>query len=488
MKKHFIRIALLAVLTFSLAACNGAIRPSTSIGDIIVDGVDDALIDGNSYSMRLNLSYENESFDLSKIKASNSSVRFLDGNGNEISGLIRLNVGENKLKAIFTAANTTISYDVIIVREEQRILSITEIKVVRLKKRYLVNEEFTNGLLRVSYSDGSSKDIDLTIDMVEGFTTADIGKLELKISYANKAISYNIEVVGRSYEIKELKKSYGLGDSFTPGVLSIKTGEVITEIEITEDMVQGFDTSSAGVKEIYIVYNDIRIKSQIEVFDILYEVKSLKDSYYINDSFIPGELSITIGDEVSIVPITIDMVKGFDTTAAGKKILTITYNNRSIEYEINVYNKNVKIVYFKESYLVGEEFSNGLIRVNSGKDSKDIEITLDMVSGFKTDSVGYFDVVISYEGMEFKRTIYVDSLVNITKNNIKRAMVSYLSYIKMSELKDINDLNATYLATKKEVEKTISNEDIDNVYDSVMKLNIDNKALEDLISLLDNEA
>ena len=68
------------------------------------------------------------------------------------------------------------------------------------KKNYSVGEslDVTGGVITATYSDNSTKDIDVTADMVSGFNSAAVAEQQaLTVTYGTKTLVYNIEVTGQ---------------------------------------------------------------------------------------------------------------------------------------------------------------------------------------------------------------------------------------------------------------------------------------------------
>ena len=557
-KKGVLIGALSMFLAFSLASCQeGGNLVPPALGDIKIEGIEDALIDSNKLKMSFNVGNEVTSFDLNKVKADGATITFKDSKGNDVSGSYSLEVGTNRLTAIFKIGDEKIVYDLVITRNalERELLSIA---VESLNNQYEVNSEFVAGKLKLSYSNNTSELIDLTLDMVSGFDTKTTGKKSLAIKYEGKECTYEIDVQEKVYKIASLNNRYLVGDEFSNGELLVKLFDNEEKIAITKDMVEGFDTTTPGKKTMTIKYDNKSFTYEYEVFLELLSVKSLKNEYIAGDTFTNGELSIKVGDKEEIVAITLDMVSGFDTSTPGEKTMTISYNNKSVEYKYVVYEELLSVKSLKNEYAINDEFTNGelIVKVNdkeevipltldmvSGFDTKTlgkktlrikyhkseleysyevfdreleivefktryainsdfvpgklkvklgsteeiVDITLDMVSGFDTTRVGSFDVVISYMGKEIKTAILVDKEENIYNSEVKNllARVSVVQAILQGE--PVDDINTFY---NKKLEEILPQFDEASVKESADVLKSYNVTIDQLVavsSLIDEE-
>ena len=127
---------------------------------------------------------------------------------------------------------------------------------------YTVGEEFAGGTLLVIYADGSTKEVALTADMLEGFDTSSVGEKQVTITYAGKTaqIAVTVEAAPQPEPVPEptpepvtvsavavtgFDLDYTVGDAFAGGTLLVIYSDGSTkEVALTADMLEGFDTSS----------------------------------------------------------------------------------------------------------------------------------------------------------------------------------------------------------------------------------------------------
>ena len=106
---------------------------------------------------------------------------------NMVLGFDTKTLGKKELTIVYEGFTIKHSYEVV--------NEIEKIEVLDLKKEYFLDESFVNGKLKLYYSDNSTKEIDLTTEMVKDFDTSTVGKKTLTITYEGKTTTYEIEVI-----------------------------------------------------------------------------------------------------------------------------------------------------------------------------------------------------------------------------------------------------------------------------------------------------
>ena len=345
--KKIISLISLFLLIF-LVACEGDTNVKFEIQGI--KGYNDAVINADKRTVTFNVTSTVSEFAVSDVLLPENieiSVYADANHETELGEILSLEYGLNTFYLnLYFAEDDALNSDwtLLITRIEQ-VNQIKEIVVSELKNTYEINEEFSNGKLKVIYMDEKQEEIPLTKDMVSGFDTSSVGEKTLTITYQGKTITYKIMVVDSSLSdvvssisIKELKNFYLLNEEFVPGTLIVNyaSGES-KEIPLTKDMVSGFDTSSVGEKTLTITYQGKTITYSIVVSnssDLEMEVTEVVGAYLVGEEFKPGIITVYLGDEAIEVPLTEDMVSGFDTSTPGQKEITIKYGD--YEFKINI--------------------------------------------------------------------------------------------------------------------------------------------------------
>ena len=148
----------------------------------------------------------------------------------------------------------------------------------------------------------------------------------------------------------------------------------------------------------------------------LANVKGLKDSYYVGDELeVDGTVRATYKDgRVEVVPITSDMVDGFDSSEPGKINITISYKDASVEVPITFTPLKVRSISIDESTRLdvvyrGVPFPAGMYidAVMIDDSTRHLPVTSSMVKGFDELVTGEQQVTITYLNATLVMTVEV---------------------------------------------------------------------------------
>lgn len=213
------------------------------------------------------------------------------------------------------------------------------------------------------------------------------------------------------------KTVYRIGESFVEqGMIQVTYSDNSQLlVPITSNLLTGFDTSSVGTKTITITYVGVTTTYDITVIGVTNMVFTEQPitEYKKNDTFIQkGLISVTWSDtNIESVPLTSDMLSGFDTSSVGTKTVTVNYYNGSLTYDIEV--SDIVSVDIEEepiiNYKLFDTFKDGgtLKVTHEGGKVEYVNITSDIVQNFNTDMVGYNLVTLKYAGFRVSYTILV---------------------------------------------------------------------------------
>ena len=360
-------------------------------------------------------------------KSENISIK-----SNMISGFDTTSVGKKTLTITYEGKTTTYEIEVILD-------VVANIVVEELKDTYIANEEFTNGKLKVKYQSGKEEIIDLTLTMVNNFSTTTVGNnFEMTITYGDKEIKFSYKVINQLVDImvKELKNNYFLGEEFEEGLLTVVYADKSTEdLVLNLEMVKGFDTTTVGNKTLTITYEEKTITYEIEVIEDTVNsieiINGFKDSYFVGEKLdvSGGLLKVTyLSGKTKEVTITNEMVNGFNNTSANPNlILTIKYEGKTTTYEVEVIEDevvNIEVLNLDDTYFVNEELDlNGAsinVSFSSGKNIN-VVLTNEMVSGFDSTILGPNKLIINYLGFtkEFNYEIIAETIEKLEIYNLK---------------------------------------------------------------------
>lgn len=282
MNKKFLSALVLVVMTASLlvgfAACDDSSAFTLPIQGI--DGVSDAVIDNEAKTVSFRVQNSIDAFPLSSIRFSEGATIVYEvytdaeltakaegqtlplAEGDNVFWLKGWYDGAPELYAVykFTITRT---------RSEVTVVSLS-VSPEAWKTEYLLNEAFVPCDMTATMSDGTTRTVTVTADMLTGFDTSTEGEKTVTVTYGGKTVQMTINVSAPSVEpsdeleIGDWQSVYFVGDEpYLDGAYLVYDGSVIA---ITEDMLTGFDTSSAGEKTVTVTYGGATVTAKIKVY------------------------------------------------------------------------------------------------------------------------------------------------------------------------------------------------------------------------------
>lgn len=152
--------------------------------------------------------------------------------------------------------------------------------------------------------------------------------------------------------------------------------------------------------------NDISQESPIQKFII---TTMPKTNYYVGDKFSVGDADITVyyeNGKSERIPLTLNMISGFDSNVVGDQILTVFYKNQTAYLTVKVsvapvYSVQVVKMPDKTNYVIGEQLNISGMQIlvtYSNNYTEIMDVTEDMVTLFSTDKEGETNMIVSYGG------------------------------------------------------------------------------------------
>ena len=206
--------------------------------------------------------------------------------------------------------------------------------------------------------------------------------------------------IGEKLDIEGLKLKITYKDNST------------TEITLTNEMIEGFDTSSTGHKSFAISYGGKQLSIPYTVREIRATAMQLATPFQTN-YYTHSTLNVDGGTLVIVlengateeVTLTSDMISNFDTSSPGEKTLTITHRSFSLDIDYTVVDAEVSslAVYtqFKTEYFVGDSFDvtgGKLLVTYADSNSEFVDVTAEMISNFNNTTSGTRFLTITYKG------------------------------------------------------------------------------------------
>ncbi len=423
-------------------------------------------------------------------------------------------------------------------------LEITELENSKKKVKVLAEDDNENvGLSKYAYSfDGGTswQEEDSKIFENIGNTTIcvrdAVGNIALKnISDTNYIIINNLPT----------KTTYGLGNELNleGGSIFVKSkDEILEEINLNDERIQvsGFDSSKEGEQVLTISYNGMTADFIITVVKALKELISFpeKTLYSIGEDLdLTGGLLKNIKDDGTIEEIPLDdpriEVIGFDSSIEGEQIISIRFDDFTINYTITIKN-TLKSISLEENptrlnYLKGElpeviggkilaEYADGTIielDLSLGKSSDDTAGNFTAwakpkgsnkaekikVQGYDPEVAGEQTIIISYtkDGIEkttsFNINVFEEceeiefvqkySILKLRRTYIKGQELSWESYVRLKakyndESIELLDLNSFYNNSI-----TISGYDKNQIGEQLVTVSYGGQTIEVVVTVVD---
>lgn len=190
------------------------------------------------------------------------------------------------------------------------------------------------------------------MDMVSGYDANDIGKQTITITYEGKYLGeYEVTVEDEISHLKvnpsKTKYKYGEELDLSGATVEIimKSGAIDETAELTEDMISGYDKTLVGSQIIYVEYKGLKTTFDVEVEDEIVDVRLASEPYKIRYQY--GEnidlngamLEVIKRSGSSMVPVTEDMITGYNANEPGPQVITVRYEGYEFKFIVIVEEK-----------------------------------------------------------------------------------------------------------------------------------------------------
>ena len=349
------------------------------------------------------------------------------------------------------------------------------------KTNYNHGEELdlTGGKIEVTTASGLSKEVPIEGSMItENGTTVNMSPSKddygenttvtkiLTITYEEggkkETASYPIIIVN---DVKSItmhqtpKTSYNVND-----LLDITDGEILVTRavgepeakEITKDMVTGFDSTKENTKltlTVSYIENgitktttyDVSVKDSVESISIKANPDKTEYNYGEDLDLTGATISVVKGSGTIEIPVTEDMVSGYDKEKLGEQTIKVTYGGEEATFKVTVkdYVKDIILVNpDKTEYQYGEslDLTGGSVQkvMASGAAVAAVPLTDDSVtlSTFNPNQSGIQTIKVTYEGKTKTFDVNVkDTITGIELQGIPETKYKYGEDFKISNLK-----------------------------------------------------
>ena len=320
--------------------------------------------------------------------------------------------------------NTFITpYKTVTVKEP---LALNHLEVISTKTKYVIGQDFDPESLDITayYNDDSSKKLNYNDVTITGFDSSSLGEKTITVTYKedNKTVSttFKIEIIEK--EVKDIvltpptKVKYVEGQSLdlTGGKVIVSYNDDTSEkIDLTSDMVSGYDKDHLGKQTITVTYQGKTATFEVEVIKkeaTKIELVTLPDKVeYIRGQKLDPDgarIKVTYNDgDTKLIDVTEKMCSGFDSSSLGQKTVTITYENKTVSFTVNVVERILTLITtdgaIKTEYIEGQPLDISNLKVialyNDGT-SEVIDASMDMISGYDANVIGKQTITVTYKG------------------------------------------------------------------------------------------
>ena len=261
---------------------------------------------------------------------------------------------------------------------------------------------------------------------IEGFDTSTEGAKTIKVTYKGYTKSFGITVINQtsSMTIKTLpnKLEYKYGESLdlTGGTIEFKQGSETKIINITKDMVTGYNSKKIGNQTLTVTYEGLTQEFIVNVKDYITKLKLEKPEktdyeYGENLDLTGGTISIITasGKVDEKTDMTASMISGYDKTKEGTQTITVEYKGLQGKFQVSVKDKIKAISLNNEpnkiNYKNGEalDITGATIDIIKSSGINTIPVTYEMISGYNPQNSGLQVVTITYKGFKTKFLVLV---------------------------------------------------------------------------------
>ena len=445
--------------------------------------------------------FEGENFDSTgmvvKANYNNNTSTILDSASYNITDGTNLKVGQTSVT--ITYEDKSVSQPITV---EKNTVTELIIKTPPKKTEYKEGENFdkTGMVIEATYKDGTTKEV--TDYIIENGNNVKANQTSITISYEGKTAEQPITVIPNPLvEIKITKEpnktTYVVGQDFDKtGMIVTGTFEDKSEQEILDYTIENGTDLKKGQTSVTITYEGKSVTQTITVeeksiLSIAIDKKPTKLTYIQNKEELDlngGSIKVIYNDETyEIIEMTSNDVKveGFDNSKLGKVTLTVSYQSKTAQFEIEIIeeekaeNSNfeniackvekVKAYYFtdesKKDYTLIDVVLNNIKR---NMDNDKLEYYYYLSTNAKEEEISDWIKITEEQGKEDKLQFTIDSRNVKNYDEIASEEVVYL-YVKEVAIKGGNQsieiTKAMNLQTDENVEIYVDNakkEDVQN--------------------------
>ena len=342
------------------------------------------------------------------------------------------------------------------------------------KTEYNYGEDLDLTGATISVVKGSGTiEIPVTEDMVSGYDKEKLGEQTIKVTYGGEEATFKVTV--KDY-VKDIilvnpdKTEYQYGESLdlTGGSVQkvMASGAAVAAVPLTDDSVtlSTFNPNQSGIQTIKVTYEGKTKTFDVNVKDTItgIELQGIPETKYkYGEDFKISNLKLNIhklsGDVT--IPVTQDMIKGYEKNKLGSQVVKIEYEGQTIttiNVEVIDYVQSVIITPpSKVEYNYGESLNlDGakITKIMASNPSKpeEIIVTSSMISGYTSTKIGKQNVTITYVDDK----TYTKDFVVTVKDTISEISLNDKDFKKIYKYGDNLDLSNLSINVKNNSGKT----------------------------------
>lgn len=386
-----------------------------------------------------------------KLQYDNNTSEIIDMNTAMCSGYNMNALGEQKVTVTYNGKTT--SYNITVVEKQVTGVTLTKQPSVKpavtgvAQTNYIQDQDFgilPDGLVEVSYDNGTKENMTITTNMLSGYNMAQVGNQTVTVKVnanSDKVVTYPITVEAKKVNSirvnplpNKLDYKIDLDTEFTTsgGVVNVNYNNGKTETTpLTTEMCTKPDLTTLGEKIIEVNYLGHKDAFKIRVNDKILIGINIKENPITE--FIQGQDFSVDGGKIELVydnkkneviEMTTGMCSPVNMNTVGKQTVTVTYQNFKQTYDINIKAKSVTELQMvtdpnKVDYIEGNKLdtTGATMRVSydNGKDEV-IAVTADMCTVDMNKIGNDQSVKVSYGGKttSFKINIEKKSMTGIS--------------------------------------------------------------------------
>lgn len=297
--------------------------------------------------------------------------------------------------------------------------------------------DVTSEFVTITLEDGSTELIVVTSASISGFDKHSVGEQTITVTIDGKTATFNVIVIARAVETiaiasapEKIEYVEGQPLDITGTAIVLTYNDGTTElVEVTPDMVSGFDTNVFGQQQITVTYEGKTTTFTIVVIEKVAVQLELVSAPYKLEYIVGQNLNLegafvnviyNDGEEKEIA-VTLDMISGFNKLDTGSQVITVLTEGVTAVFHVTVIARVVNAIELTSApeiveYEEGQELNvkGATITLTYNDQSTEIiDVTPEMVSGFDSNVTGKQEVTITFSNFTVTFTITV--VANATK-------------------------------------------------------------------------